>query len=157
MILPHNHISYKSWAILYSSWAPTCTLCTVQLYCVQAGILISLLSTWLPAVVVYTVYCTAVLFTGGNTHLLAEHLAASAVVVYTVYCTAVLFTGGNTHLLAEHLASSAGPCGLLNTEGHGEARWAKNTCLCHNSNEKCHETLWRLSFLSVWLGFTLNT
>ncbi len=59
------------------------------------------------AVVVYTVYCTAVLFTGGDTHLLAEHLAASAVVVYTVYCTAVLCTGGDTHLLAENLAASA--------------------------------------------------
>ncbi len=33
-----------------------------------------------------------------DTHLLAEHLAASAVVVYTVYCTAVLCTGRDTHL-----------------------------------------------------------
>ncbi len=47
------------------------------------------------------------MFTGGDTHLLAEHLAASAVVVYIVYCAAVLLTGGDTHLLAEHLASSA--------------------------------------------------
>jgi hypothetical protein len=68
--------------------------CTAVL--LQAGLLISLLSTWLPLLLLCTLCCVlySCLFTGGDTHLLAEHLAVSAVVVYTVYCTAVCLQAG---------------------------------------------------------------